>query len=111
MAPGPFSYAWHPAELNTSRGGAETFLILYTKRARRDTHSVLAPRGDRTRWTLSNQLLKRIEADLYSRGINLQSSSAFVGPNPSLPGAPGEAGHDGDQLGRANGLRHMYLEA
>lgn len=30
---------------------------------------------------------------------------------PSLPGAPGEAGHDGDQLGRANGLRHMYLEA
>ena len=35
--------------------------------------------------TLSNQLLKRIEADLYSRGINLQSSSAFVGSNSTDP--------------------------
>lgn len=31
--------------------------------------------------------------------------------SPSLPRAPGEVGDDGDQLARANRLRHMYLEA
>ena len=29
----------------------------------------------------------------------------------SLPGAPSKVGHDGEQLARANRLRHMYLEA